>query len=150
MLKRNAFTRTAGIPVGDKGERADFSKRGQRVQESRSHQLRIRTGSMPTSQALALRAGCHESGSSSSMEARRSNTDRAMFPLYGTRSSIGAIPAFYPMVLTGVSHQRHVPFEYGRCGHPLPSGKAVSMKLTPAMQARVSPLAVESVEGQSG
>ena len=56
---------------------------------------------MPTSQALALRAGCHESGSSSSMEARRSNTDRAMFPLYGTRSSIGAIPAFYPMVLTG-------------------------------------------------
>jgi hypothetical protein len=95
---------------------------------------------------LALRAEYLETGSLSSMEARRSNPDGTHAPLVLEKSScIGPIPAFYPM-----RHSRFVPAaaetadfavirEEGRCGQTLFSfgSEAVSVRLAAMQTASV-------------
>ena len=50
---------------------------------------------------LALRAEYHESGSLSSMEARRSKPDLSLRLFQSRRSQVDPIPAFYPIDLSG-------------------------------------------------
>ncbi len=87
-------------------------------------------------QLLALRAEYHESGSLSSMEARRSKPDLSMRLHQSRNSQFDPIPAFYPIVLSGIHGDR----KSGRRGHALSQDKAVSMTITTAKKSRRSPL----------